>query len=154
MISYFLSGEIQIREEICSCDFCYDGNFISRDDQTTGPKERVHMLGDSSESNWEESDDSDVNEFFYDDDSEGDAQSDMEENELFSHTEFSNTIDVGKIIAIYSTETVNEPFFLFLKKGKQSNIFLMIMITTFLLVLIIWWSVILKKLWKLLIKNC
>ena len=110
MISYFLSGEIQIREEICSWDFCYDGNFISRDDQTTGPKERVHMLGDSSESNWEESDDSDVNEFFDDDDSEGDAQSDMEENELFSHTEFSNTIDVGKIIAIYST--VNEPFFL------------------------------------------
>ena len=66
---------------------------------------------DSSESNLEESDDSDVDEFF-DDDSEDDAQSDMEENELFSHTEFSNTIDVGKIIAIYSSETVNEPFFL------------------------------------------
>ena len=61
----------------------------------------------------EESNDSDVNEFFDDDDSEGDAQSDMEENELFSHTEFSNTIYVGKIIAIYSiSETVNEPFFL------------------------------------------
>ena len=42
------------------------------------------MLGDSSESNLEESDDSDV--------------------------EFSSTIDVGKIIAIYSSETVNEPF--------------------------------------------
>ena len=26
MISYFQSGEIQIKEEICSCDFCYDGN--------------------------------------------------------------------------------------------------------------------------------
>ena len=61
----------------------------------------------------EESNDSDVNEFFDDDDSEGDAQFDMEENELFSHTEFSNTIYVGKIIAIYSiSETVNEPFFL------------------------------------------
>ena len=81
----------------------------------------------------------------FDDHSEDDAQSDMEEKELFSHTEFSNAIDVGKIIAIYSTETVNKPFFLFLKKGKQSNIFLMIMITTFLLVLIIWWSIILKK---------
>ena len=66
---------------------------------------------DSSESNLEESDDSDVDEFF-DDDSEDDVQSDMEENELFSHTEFSNTIDVGKIIAIYSSETVNDPFFL------------------------------------------
>ena len=36
----------------------------------------------------------------------------------------------------------------FFKKGIQSNIFLMIMITTFLLVLIIWWSIILKKLLK------
>ena len=68
------------------------------------------MHGDSSESNLEEPDDSDVDEFFDDDDYEDDAQLNMEENELFSHTEFSNTIDVGKIIAIYST--VNEPFFL------------------------------------------
>ena len=68
--------------------------------------------GDSSESNLEESDGSDVDEFFDDDDSEDDAQSDMEENELFSHTEFSNTIDIGKIITIYSSETVIEPFFL------------------------------------------
>ena len=103
------------------------------------------MLGSSSESNLEKSDESDVDKFFGDDDSEDDVQSDMEENELFFHTEFSNTIDVGKIIAIYSTETVNKPFFLFLKKGKQSNIFLMIMITTFLLVLIIWWAIILRK---------
>ena len=70
------------------------------------------MHGDSSESNLEEPDDSDVDEFFDDDDYEDDAQLNMEENELFSHTEFSNTIDVGKIIAIYSSETVNEPFFL------------------------------------------
>ena len=112
MISYFPSGEIQIKETICVCNFCYDGNFISCDDETTGPKGRVHMLGDSSESNLEESDDSDVNEFFDDDDSEDDAQSNMEENKLFPHTEFSNTVDVGKIIAIYSSETVNEPFFL------------------------------------------
>ena len=103
MISYFQSGEIQIKEEICSCDFCYDGNFISCDDQTTGPKGRVHMLGDSFESNLEEPDDGDVDKFFDDDDSEDDALSDMEENELFSCTEFSNTTDVGKIIAIYSS---------------------------------------------------
>ena len=85
---------------------------------------------DSSESNLEESDDSDVDEFF-DDDSEDDVQSDMEENELFSHTEFSNKIDVGKIIAIYSNETVNDPFFLcrVFEKGIQNNIFLMKMIT-------------------------
>ena len=48
------------------------------------------MLGDSSESNLEESDDRDVGKFFGDDDSEDDGQSDMEENELFSYTVFSN----------------------------------------------------------------
>ena len=105
MISYFPSGKIYIKEEIYSCDFCYDGNFISCDDKTTGPKVKVYMLGDSSESDLEEPDD----EFFDDDDSEDNAQCDMEENELFSHTEFSSTIDVDKIIATYSSETVNEP---------------------------------------------
>ena len=86
---------------------------------------------DSSESNLEESDDSDVEKFFDDDDSENDVQSDMEESELFSHTKFSNTIDIGKIIAIYSSETLNDPFFLcrVLEKGIHNNIFLMIMIT-------------------------
>ena len=70
------------------------------------------MPADSSESNLEEPDDSDVDEFFDYDDSKDEALSDMEKNELLSHIEFSNTIDVGKIIAIYSSETVNEPFFL------------------------------------------
>ena len=37
----------------------------------------------------------------------------MEENKLLLHTEFSNTIDIGKSIAIYSSQTVNEPFFLY-----------------------------------------
>ena len=37
----------------------------------------------------------------------------MEENKLLLHIEFSNTIDIGKIIAIYSSQTVNEPFFLY-----------------------------------------
>ena len=123
MILYFLPGEIQIKEEICSCDFCYHGNFISCEDQTTCPRGIVHILGDSSESSLEESDENDVDKFFDDGDSEDDAQSDMEENELFSHS--------------FHAE--------FLKKGMQSNIFLMIMITTFLLVLIIWWSILLKK---------
>ena len=89
------------------------------------------MPADSSESNLEEPDDSDVDEFFDYDDSKDEAPSDMEKNELLSHIEFSNTIDVGKIIAIYSSETVNDPFFLcrVLEKGIQKNIFLMIMIT-------------------------
>ena len=38
------------------------------------------MLGGSSESNLEESDESDVDTFFGDDDSEDDVQFDMEEN--------------------------------------------------------------------------
>ena len=29
MISYFSSGELQIKEEICSCEFGHDGNFIN-----------------------------------------------------------------------------------------------------------------------------
>ena len=149
MISYFPSGEIQIKEETCSCDFGHDGNFIICDDQTTGPKGRVHMLGDSSESNLEEPDDSDADEFFDDDDYEDDAQSDMEENELFSHAEFSNTIDVGKIIAIYSSETVNKPFFLCRVIEKrhtdEQHIFDDNDHHIPAMVLIIWLSIILKK---------
>ena len=64
MISNFPSGEIQIKEEIFSCNFCYDGNFVICDDQTTGPKGSVHILGDSSERDLEESNDSDVDKFF------------------------------------------------------------------------------------------
>ena len=36
----------------------------------------------------------------------------MEERALFPHADFSNTIDVGRIIATYSSQTVNEWFFL------------------------------------------
>ena len=35
LTSYFPSGEIQIKEEICSFDFCYDSNFINCDNRTT-----------------------------------------------------------------------------------------------------------------------
>lgn len=45
----------------------------------------------------------------------------MEENKLFLHTEFSNTIDIGKIIAIYSSQTVNEPFFLYKVFEKNTD---------------------------------
>ena len=50
----------------------------------------LRLFNDSSESNLEESDDRDVGKLFGDDDSEDDGQSDMEENELFSYTVFSN----------------------------------------------------------------
>ena len=57
-------------------------------------------------------------------------------NELFTHTEFSNAIDVGRIIATYSNQTVNEPFFLckLLRKNThmQMSTSLMIMIIIFL----------------------
>ena len=107
------------------------------------------MLGDSSECNLEEPDDSDVDEFFDDDDYEDDAQSNMEENELFSHTEFSNTIDVGKIIAIYSGETVNKRFFLcrVIEKGHTDEQHISDDNDHHIpaMVLIIWLSIILKK---------
>ena len=48
MISYFPSGEMQIKEEICSCNYCYNGNFIMRDDKTTEMKGRIHVIGNDS----------------------------------------------------------------------------------------------------------
>lgn len=38
--------------------------------------------------------------------------SDMEENELFTLTEFASTIDIGRIIAIYLCQAVNDSCFL------------------------------------------
>ena len=113
-ISYFSSGQIQIKEEIYSCEFCYDGNFINCDDCKTGPKAQVHMVRNPSGRDfddwfwckwfwwiwwwiwwvWRWCN------FWY------------VRNELLTHTEFSYTIDVGQIIAIYSSQTVKEPLFL------------------------------------------
>ena len=57
----------------------------------------------------------------------------MEESKLLTRTKFSNTIDAGRIIAIYSSETLNEPFLLcnFLEKNTQISTFLMAMISYF-----------------------
>lgn len=77
--------------------FCYDGNFINCDDQTIGHKGQVHLVRNPSDSDFD--DDSDVGDFGqFDDefDEYGDnVTSDMEENKLFTYTEFSYTIDVG-----------------------------------------------------------
>ena len=53
-------------------------------------------------------------------DSDSDASDfgEFDSKELFTHTEFSNTIDVGRIIAIYSSQTINKPFFLCKFLGK------------------------------------
>ena len=71
------------------------------------------MVRSPSDSNF---DDSDAREFGKFDDEfveyEDNITSDVKENELLTHTELSNTIDVGRIIAIYSSQTVNGPFFL------------------------------------------
>ena len=84
---YFPSGEIHIQEEIFSCDFCYDGNFINCDNRTTGPNGRVHMVGNPSDSDFD--DDSDAGDFGEFDDEfdeyENDVTSSIEENELFTH---------------------------------------------------------------------
>ena len=82
VISYFPSGEIQIKEEICSCDFCCDGSFINCEDRTTGPKGRVHKVGKPSDSDFD--DDSDANDFGeFDDEFE---QNDIEQKQVvYSH---------------------------------------------------------------------
>ena len=72
----------------------------------------------------------------------------MEENKLLLHTEFSNTIDIGKIIAIYSSQSVNEPFFLYKVFEKtQMSSFLMIMIIILMQALTPW-SIYLEKTFK------
>ena len=72
------------------------------------------MVGNPSDSHFD--DDSDASDFGgFDDefvDYKDDVTSDMEENKLFTNTEFSYTIDLSRIIAIYSSQTVNEPFLL------------------------------------------
>ena len=94
------------------------------------------MVGNPSDSDFD--DDSDVSDFGEFDDEfdeyEDDVTYDMEENKLFTHTEFSNVIDIGRIIAIYSSQTVNEPVFLCkgFEKNTQMSTFLMIMIIIFL----------------------
>lgn len=46
-------------------------------------------------------------------DEEGkDVLLDVKENELFTQIEFLSTIGIGRIIAIYSCQTENDPFFL------------------------------------------
>ena len=53
-------------------------------------------------------------------DSDSDASNfgEFDNKELFTHTDFFNTIGVGRIIAIYSNQTINKPFFLCKFLGK------------------------------------
>ena len=148
MISYFPSGEIQIKEEISSWEFCYDGNFVNCDNRGTGPIGRVHMIRNSSDSDFYDFDVSDFGEFHDEfDEYEDDLSPDMEKNELFTNTEFSNTIDVVRIISIYSSQTVNELFFLSLYvnflRTTQMSTFLMTMIIIFQQAMITWSVIIL-----------
>ena len=46
------------------------------------------------------------------DDEDDEVLSDLEENEMFSHTEFLDTINTGTYIIIYSHEGANETFYL------------------------------------------
>ena len=47
-----------------------------------------------------------------DDDNDKGIPAEMEENELFHHTDFSDAIDIGGYIAIYSHCNANEPFYI------------------------------------------
>ena len=103
------------------------------------------MVGNPSDSDFDDSDVSVFGEFDEFDEHEDDGTSDMEENKLFIHPEFSSTIDVGRIITIYSSQTVNEPFFLCKVHEKQISTFLMIMIIIYLQAMISWSLIILKR---------
>ena len=76
------------------------------------------MKGTDSLSDENSEEDDDESEDDYDDDEEYDEDaelSDMEENELFKHTDYSDTIVdtmVDSFIGIYSHEMANEPFFI------------------------------------------
>ena len=129
MISYFPSGEVQIKEEMCSYGHCY--NFIRCDDRTTGSKGRMYMAGDdrttgskggmymAGDGESHDSDSPSCDRQDSDDEEEDEKEyvlSDMEENQLFAHTEFANTVNDGCLIAIYSNAKVIE------KKIKDTNI--------------------------------
>ena len=81
MIAYFPSAEVQVKEEICSCESCLTGNFVQCKDKLTGAKGKIYAKGneeyDSSEDSSESHDEND---------DKSAALSDMEENELFTHT--------------------------------------------------------------------
>lgn len=94
------------------------------------------MIRNSSDSDFYDFDVSDFGEFHDEfDEYEDDLSPDMEKNELFTNTEFSNTIDVVRIISIYSSQTVNELFLLSLYvnflRTTQMSTFLMTMIIIF-----------------------
>ena len=128
MISYFPDGEIQVKEALCSCSKCSLGRLVECENCMTGPKGKVYMKVTDSLSD-ENSEDDDESEDDYDDDEEYDEEygkdaelSDMEENGLFKHTNYSDTIMVDSFIGIYSHEMANEPFFIWRKKCVIENI--------------------------------
>ena len=110
MLSFFPSGQVQRKEQICTCTACYNGNFILCENQYNGLKGRIVLQGDDDDTSDEENDDEEE-----DDADEGDEDevlSDMEENELFTHTDIEELINPNQFIAIYSHETAKEGFFL------------------------------------------
>ena len=114
MTSYFPDGAIQAKEVSCSCNKCSLGRLVDCENCMTGPKGKVYMKGTDSLSDENSEEDDDESEDDYDDDEEYDEDaelSDMEENELFKHTDYSDTIMVDSFIGIYSHEMANEPFF-------------------------------------------
>ena len=88
---------------------CVTGNFTMCDDKTTGAKGTVVINSDDEES------DSDDDENSSDESDESDEEdtvlSDMEEEEIFRHTDYTGMIEKGSFIAIYSSET-SEGFYI------------------------------------------
>ena len=90
------------------------------------------MIRNSSDSDFYDFDVSDFGEFHDEfDEYEDDLSPDMEKNELFTNTEFSNTIDVVRIISIYSSQLFFLSLYVNFLRTTQMSTFLMTMIIIF-----------------------
>ena len=98
MISYFPNGEVQMKEDICSGKHCLKGVFV----KCVNGKGKIFVKGTNTN-------------VFSDEETEevnNEVQSEFEENEIFRHTDFSDIIEIGSMIAIFSHENANEAFYI------------------------------------------
>ena len=103
MIAYFPNGDIQIKENMCSCDKCLVGKFV----QCNEEKGKLYKKGNADDAS------SDSEDY-----SLGDNESDSGSDDEFVNVDsILNGIDPGSYIGIYSSENANELFYLCLVRS-------------------------------------
>ena len=97
-----------MKEDICSCKHCLKGVFV----KCVNGKGKIFV----KESNTNDIDESTDGENVFSDvekeEVNNEVQSEFEENEIFRHTDFSDIIEIGIMIAIFSHENANEPVYI------------------------------------------